>query len=416
MSTSDNILSIEDAVVKAMDKETQYIYKGIVGLYRENFIERFPRIANHISDFINKRSDVLQTKNCGKHLYYTKATENELFEAAGVDRSQIVKIVSEAPTIPYKYNDEKEPIYNFLMILSCFYEIHQKELEELYGTKVIAHKFVRFYLGLRIYSICQRYIFHYDVNENIMEYTVAHMNSRFDIVKVDNLYQLIEQYVETNNSSYNIDFKNIQDLDIYKYISYMIHRFRSMLKNVFREFMKNYEAGNTIQTEEIQLTGDEGKKYFAVTTSVSNTIDVHSKKIMQNFIQDYEVNRKLVEIACKRCGNISVQKTTMILNNIRKSDDKSLLMDIIKDIISYWLISLKHPIDTIHSIEFIKKCSSAYSISNTYDIFISDLKEKLNTLMLKYSADYIDTEKRSTLNSFKQAVFLYLVFYISSLN
>ena len=88
---------------------------------------------------------------------------------------------------------------------------------------------------------------------------------------------------------------------------------------------------------------------------------------------------------------------------------------IIKDIVSYWIISLQQDVRTVHSIDFIKRCSSAYAISNTYDVFISDLKEKLNVLVTKYSSDYIDTEKRSTLNSFKQVVFLYMVFYISSL-
>ena len=67
-------------------------------------------------------------------------------------------------------------------------------------------------------------------------------------------------------------------------------------------------------------------------------------------------------------------------------------------------------------INFIKKLTAAYSISNTYDIFISDLKKRLNDIIVKYGSDYIDTEKRSTLNSFKQAVYLYLVFYISSLD
>ena len=105
----------------------------------------------------------------------------------------------------------------------------------------------------------------------------------------------------------------------------------------------------------------------------------------------------------------------MLLNSIKNSKDNKLLTAIIKDVLSYWIISLKQSVESIHSMNFIKKCSSAYSISNTYDVFISDLKIRLSDIIINYGSDYIDTEKKTTLNSFKQAVYLYLVFYISSL-
>ena len=396
------------------EKDLHYIYNTMVEKYASNFINNFAKVANHISNFINKSSDVLQTKNVGKHLYYTKTIENDFFACVGIEREEIVNIISSAPSIPYKYNDEKEPIYNILMIMSCFYEVHRKEMEKMYGTRIDAAHFLLMYLGLRIYSICQRQIFHYDTKDEVMEYTVAHLNNKFIITKVENIYKFIEYHVDTNNSSLDIDFKNIYDTQIYAFNSKLIGRIKKALKEIFRVWDVYNKEKRTIITEQIQLTGDEGKTYLTIPTSVSNTIDIHSKKILQNFLQD-NIKRNLVEIACKRCGGISVEKTLIVLNSIRNSKDNELLISIIKDILSYWIISLKQSIESIHSVQFIKRLASAYSISNTYDIFIVDLKQKLNEILVKYSGDYIDTEKRSTLNSFKQACYLYLVFYISSL-
>lgn len=398
--------------------DRHYIYNNIVEKYGEAFIRNFPKIANHISEFINQRSDVLQTKNVGKRLVYTKTIENDFFEVAGVDRDEIIKIVSNSPNIPYKYNDEKEPIYNILLILSSFYEDHQKEMEKIYGTRIQAHLFVRIYLGMRIYSICQRQIFKYEPDEKIMEYTINNsLNNRFKLAKFENLYRFIEYYVTSNNNDGKQvkDFKNIFDVEIYKFNSYLIHRFKEALKQVYRVFEKNYKEKNTILTEQIQIKNEEGKTYMTVTASVSNTIEIKCTTILQSFIQD-GIKRNLVQIACKKCNGISVEKTIMILNSIKSSNDNKLLTAIIKDILSYWIISLKQSVESIHSITFIKRCSSAYSISNTYDVFISDLKNRLNDIVIKYGSDYIDTEKKTTLNSFKQAVFLYLVFYISSLD
>ena len=301
------------------------------------------------------------------------------------------------------------------MILSCFYEVHQAEMQKLYGTRICAYKFVRLYLGLRIYSICQRQIFKYVPKEDIMEYVISHLNNRYDIAKLKNIYVLIEDYVESNNKSLEIDFKNIRDNDVYQWVSKMIRRFKSMLTYIYAEFDKARIEGKKTVTEDIENTNGEGKKYLTDTTSVSNTIENVVKKVSMNFIQDSEVRRELVRIACRKCNKVSEVKATLILNNIRKSSDGELMSIIIKDIVSYWIISLQQDVRTVHSIDFIKRCSSAYAISNTYDVFISDLKEKLNVLVTKYSSDYIDTEKRSTLNSFKQVVFLYMVFYISSL-
>ena len=374
----------------------------------------FPKLVNHRSDFSNKRTDVLSTKNVGARLFYTKAIENEFFEALDIERDRVITIIKNCKVL-VGYNDEVEPIYNVLMILSCFYEVHQAEMEKLYGTRICAYKFVRLYLGLRIYSICQRQIFKYVPKEDIMEYVISHLNNRYDIAKLKNIYVLIEDYVESNNKSLEIDFKNIRDNDVYQWVSKMIRRFKSMLTYIYAEFDKARIEGKKTVTEDIENTNGEGKKYLTDTTSVSNTIENVVKKVIMNFIQDSEVRRELVRIACRKCNKVSEVKATLILNNIRKSSDGELMSIIIKDIVSYWIISLQQDVRTVHSIDFIKRCSSAYAISNTYDVFISDLKEKLNVLVTKYSSDYIDTEKRSTLNSFKQVVFLYMVFYISSL-
>ena len=397
-----------------MVKDSHFLYESMEEQFGEKFIKNFPKLANHISDFINKRTDVLSTKNVGARLFYTKATENEFFEALDIERDRVITIIKNCKVL-VGYNDEVEPIYNVLMILSCFYEVHQAEMEKLYGTRICAYKFVRLYLGLRIYSICQRQIFKYVPKEDIMEYVISHLNNRYDIAKLKNIYVLIEDYVESNNKSLEIDFKNIRDNDVYQWVSKMIRRFKSMLTYIYAEFDKARIEGKKTVTEDIENTNGEGKKYLTDTTSVSNTIENVVKKVIMNFIQDSEVRRELVRIACRKCNKVSEVKATLILNNIRKSSDGELMSIIIKDIVSYWIISLQQDVRTVHSIDFIKRCSSAYAISNTYDVFISDLKEKLNVLVTKYSSDYIDTEKRSTLNSFKQVVFLYMVFYISSL-
>jgi hypothetical protein len=393
-----------------------YIYETISSKYGENFIKNFPKIANHISDYINKRSDVLSTRNLGKHLMYTQTIENNFFECCGIDRDDIVKIVHDSEHRA-QFNDALNPLYNLLMVMISFYYIHREQLINLYGTKVEAYKFIRMYLALKIYSMAQRYIFKHECREDVMDYVLNHMNAKWEIVKCKNIYEFIDKCAETNNNyTDNVNWEKMRDIDVYKYCDYMRSRMKDRIKKVFRLVDQAMKEGKTMKTEDIQATNDEGKKFFTVTSSISNTIEIYCKKIVQSFIQDGEVKQNLIEIACKKVGKVSVQKCTMVINSIRRSNDSEMLMKIMVDIVSYWVISLKKDVNSIHSIDFIKQCSSAYSISNTYDIFIIDLKQVLNDIICKYSSEYINTEKKTTLNPFKQAVFLYIVFYISSLN
>ena len=71
------------------------------------------------------------------------------------------------------------------MILSCFYRNHEAEIMKKYKLKTSPADYVLLYLGLRIYSICQRQIFHYEPNPEIMDYTLEHLSGKYYVTKFD---------------------------------------------------------------------------------------------------------------------------------------------------------------------------------------------------------------------------------------
>ena len=400
--------------------DTKYIGHQLVARYGEVWIKNFPKIMLHISTFINDRQNILSTKNYGKRLIYTQADANRFYEAAGVDEKEVIQVIKECKNINHSINDQTNPLYNVLFILASFYDANADVLKKYLkpGSTLIPGDFVRFYLGLRIYSICQRQIFkNFEPKEEIVEYTLEHINNKFHINKYNNLYDYINNFVETNGKETDclkIDFKDPIDVHIYQWCSKLIKRLKEMLKNLFRATQENYNKKNKIVVEDIQATNEEGKKFFTTNTNVSNTIEILSNKVLMNFIQETSIRDNLVTVACKKSSNISKVKVKILLNDIKTSKDNVLMTRIIKDILSYWIISLNRDSNSIHSEDFIKKSAIAYSISNTNDIFVIDLKETLLEIITKYYSQYTATESKTTINSFKQAVFLYMVFYISS--
>ena len=413
-----------------------YICYNLIQKYGDVWITNFPKIILHISKYINDRQEILSTRYYGLKLLHTASDENRFYDAAGITLEDLTKIVNDSPNLNHSIQDQVNPFYNLLFAVATFYENKQKELEKYMAPdhKIEAAKFVRFYLTLRIYSISQRQVFMHSPKTSVMDYNLEHLNNRYIFSKINNIYEWL--YDVSVNSLTNVvegqtrkvknggvvttktlDLKNPSDKDIYRWVSNTIRIIKSTLEKLLEaETLNKITNPNGLVTEDIQATNkDTGKKFFVINANASNTIEIICNKVLSSFIQEPVIRENLLKVACKRASNISKTKVEIILNDIRRSNDNALLTEIIKDILSYWIISLNKESDTIHSVDFIKKCAIAYSISNTNDEFIIDLKNTLFTIIKKYASNYTATESKSTINSFKQAVFLYIVFYISSI-
>ena len=97
----------------------------------------------------------------------------------------------------------------------------------------------------------------------------------------------------------------------------------------------------------------------------------------------------------------------------KESTDKVAL--IIKNIVSYWIVSCNKPVESFHSMEFIKSAISIYGMSNTKNDYILDVKKILSDVIIKYGSSLMDVSKTSTVNAFKQDIYLYIVFYMATI-
>lgn len=165
-----------------------YIYDNIIEMYGEDFIKNFPAIVRCVNKYINARADVLQTKYMSNKLIFTAVDENAFMDAAGVDKSILIKLISESDTI--KPNAKgTTPLYQLLYILSKFYTVKHNELVKLYkldpdinSDKSPKH-IIQLYFGMRLYSWSQKYIFAHPFPEQDAEYAVTHLSNKSDIIK-----------------------------------------------------------------------------------------------------------------------------------------------------------------------------------------------------------------------------------------
>lgn len=409
----------------AKNSNKYHIYDTVCESFEKELVERYGRVLKHISNFINNRTDALESKNPGMRLLYMPATENDFYDSCGIDRDWMISVIKQSGDLPGEYlvNQPKKQYYHLyilLQVLSCVYYKHEKELVSKYykGKKEYTPPYIitELYFVIRVYSLQQLIFFKNQPNEQIMQYTIDHLNARFDLATMPNLFSIFQKYAETNNSSLDFDWEHPTDKMMIDYINKMNARIKMFLLSIYREFIKNYNDKKSSGVQELEATNEEGKKFLLVANNISNDVEITSKKILNTFIQDKFINEKFIDIACKNSNNPSKAKVRMIIQKIKNDQDNKLLMEMISCIITYWLVSMKQDSASIHSKQFITTCSAAYTISNTNDPNVIKLKEVLGELITKYANDIIDTEKRSTLISFKKCIHIYMILYIASVN
>ena len=409
-----------------MKSDNKYhIYDTISELYEKTILSNYGKILRHISNYIGNRSDVLESKNPGLRCLYTPANENDFYDSAGLDKETVKSILAQSADLPNSHL-LIEPVkqfyhlYTLLHVISSIFYNNQKYIEETYykdGKKhTPAHKIIEIYFTIRMYSIQQIRIFKFVPKQETMEYVINNLSNRFELASAPNLFSIFERYSETNTESMKYDIKRPSDLMMYEYTNKMNNRIKMFLKKLFLEWRRAYETGKSSGVQELSAVNDEGKQFDLIADNVSSIIEVNSIKILNNFVQDKNINVKLLKLACRNSGNPSETKAKMVIQKIRDSKDETLLKEMIMCILSYWLISMRQEITTIHSKEFIVTCSAAYAISNTVDKYIIKLKDILQELISKYTMDIIDTERKATLISFKKCIHIYTVLYIASIN
>lgn len=402
-----------------------HIFDTINSNFGPQLVERYGKVLKHISNFINYRSEVLDSKDVGARLLYQPSIENDFYDSCGIDREWVKEVIKGSPELPgaYLVNDPKKQFYHlylFLQALSAIYYNANEELVRKYykDKKDFTRPYlvIELYFTIRLYSLQQLRIFQHQPNKNIMEYTINNLNGRFDLANYPNLFSVFEKYVETNTKSMEFDIGHPTDKMMIDYVNKMNNRIKMFLKTLFVEFMRNYDAKNISGVQELEATNDEGKQFLLVADNVSSTVEITSRKILNTFIQDKFINEKLLNIACRNSGNPSKAKAKIVIQKIRDSKDEKMLLDVIMCIVSYWLISMKQDVNTLHSKQFITTCSAAYAISNTNDRYIIRLKSVLEEMILKYANDIVDTERKATLLSFKKCIHIYMTLYIASVN
>jgi len=384
---------LEEKIGDTIDKNITNI-RQFIGMY----------ISNHMAD--------MSTRGPGKRLIWIE--DEAYFKASGVDKNIVIEAIKKSEYINPSWEIATKPI-NVLMCFEIFHlwnHMTSKDkaiLEDKDKYKTSSIYLIDLIFTIRFYSSLNSKYFPHEVDEDLMTATIESLSDRFTIKEMKNIFEFLEYFAYTNIENTIALMENPSDFNMTYFMDNLNGRINTTIKTIANNYYERHDRGDTVKTEKIQGTGEDGETFLNVSESVSADIESIVRKIAIKLSSDSTVIDRLLDIACKETSIGKAKMKATMQGMI--DDDKDLVVDLIRKIIVYYIGYLKKDKKSIHSISFISIMKKTYNVSNTKDQGLIDIKEALHVLMQRNSKEYLKTSRVATLSNMKACCFYYWLLY-----
>jgi hypothetical protein len=287
--------------------------------------------------------------------------------------------------------------------------------------------YVAKYLHYRFFtSIVGQHLPH-GANENVMQYTIDHLSSKFSSVQKGTWRNVIEARAADLTGKNSIHRGTLErggpDLDMIYVITDAQSRMRDLIKNVTGPYYENYERRNAIDT--FSSVGEiDGEKIIISKTSsheamisgavseIMNVRELIEPDIINSLCNSFKVvTPKAFQALLQSVSSLAVtqrkkqltDKDTYVEDGVTYVGVTSLVRDIVQSAYRY-CVTNNFPLND--RVLVYSKVKSAYSASRTNDKYIISVKNRAGILV-----DALTTSTHSaTKASLRIAFIMYIVY------
>lgn len=402
-------------IVNAKRGETgeSIIWRDIALKNKQNFENNRLNILKFIMEYIKNHIEQLSSRGPSRRVLWSKTDTFNFFKACNVVETEIRNVIKTVPQIKSNWEIGTNPLNLIMAVLICHFWQNRTEKEKKEKNYKSTMVFIlNLIFCIRFYSSIYMKYFEYDPDEELMNSVIDELSGRFNLKKMNNVYELLELIAYTNiNNTIDI-MNNPTDFNVYYFMTNLNGRINSTIRTIANAFYEKYEKTKHSSVEKMVETNSEGDDYLNETSSVSGDIANVVRKLLIKLAGESDIDTSILEIVCKQT-KVSVAKMRVAINEMRDKD-KETVGRLISLILSYYLGSLKKKKSTIRSIGFISIMKKVYSVSNTNSELIIEIKEVLDILLKNHSKEYLTTNRAATLSNLKITCYLYWVMYINS--
>ena len=351
-----------------------------------------------IGNYLDSNVQKLSTAGPVHRTIFSDSEMNAFYRILDLDPNEIKQYLKESEYIKSQWQIMNNPFNS--AITFCIRYFKMKKNAYMMDACVV-------YLTLSMYPSLHFKYFKYEPNENIMNYTINNLSNKFKIKTSNSIYQALVDTTKLSDRTYSKILIRGLDKDIVYYVQAYKTRINSMMRKLSNAFYENAKKGLYLN-QDTESNDEEDYKTADNDTALAERISDNVS--MSLFVNGPDM--KIITLAAKM-SDVSVNEIRNTVNAIsgdkRNQDDVKALT---AAILYLFIFESKKSKDLIGSNDFVFYSLDIYKRANTYDKNIQKVKSVLDMWLNRYSATYKRSQRLATLNNFRKALFLFVVFTI----
>ena len=355
---------------------------------------------NAIERYIDRNIEKLSTLGPIHRTIFSEHDMRVIYDIIKMEPQDIKAIIKESDYIEKSWELANHPFYVSMAMVIRYFKIKKN---------VDMEKLSVMYLTLALYPSIHYKFFEFEPNEAIMNYTINNLSNKYKIKKTGVLYHAL---METSKGGHDNQITNLLkclDRDVTNYLNDIKTRINMFIRKISNEFYDNHKQ-NLYMNIEIESFDEDN---YNVANSNSYEIDKISNSVVMKIIIGGP-NMKLVQVSAKLC-KVSVNELRNYLNTMITKEHKDEIKEVVESILFLFLFDEKQRVQDINSDKFLIYCIDLYKKSNTTNPNILKIKEILDR-WLHDLGTYKKTQRLSTINDFRRALFIFFVVTIQYSN
>lgn len=263
--------------------------------------------------------------------------------------------------------------------------------------------------ALAAYPAIYSKFFKYGADEGVMQYTMDKLTNKYLMKQAKHVFGGLTLSINNSYKFLKPHMEECDDSEIIRFIQRIRNDQKSMLYNIFAEYMKNYKLGN-----KVVVTMSDNSDDIAVDDEVENNTSVIETTTLSvmNMITTSGLDISKIS-AARSIAGVSLSDLRFYLSKIIIDKNTKSIEKFIQSILFLYLYTEHKTIRDIHSSYFLTWASQIFRKTNSTDDNIACIRETLDTWANE--SGITDKFKRvASLSCYKKAIFWYFILVIQS--
>lgn len=370
-----------------------------------------PRIQDSLIEFVGKfiddHADQLSTSGPVYMIRFGDEEASFLYNLFGVNGEELLQIFNDMIADTYYGKLSKfirgwvENAPHKLLITAVLIDAIQNGYDDIIEC-------CEYLWAFSEYPIIFRKYFKTGVKEDVMNYTIEHLGSKFKVKKVSNLRGLLKYDADSSVANFRERLAEGADNVYADFMQRIRNQVKNTIENIARAYYDNIERNATLHNKDSQFDDGTLADQEGHTSNIAQIVDSSVNKFATS-----SLNPGMVRVVADG-AKVDKDNLTGYLNQIF-AEKNNKLYKFIEDVITIYFN--KYPSNTGITSEFVSFGLTLFrSIATSKDPLYQEVRRILDMWMFEIIDIRQYYQREGTIISYTRAIFNYMIFMINYYN